>query len=310
MYVYGRGSPINFVDPSGTFDVPAVLKEAAEPYIQAGKALISEASKRAAAKEEFSAFAEAAGKSFRLDPVREGSSQVQLGRADEVGQAARVAGAGAAKDWIEFDVEERDLEGRRLWRETDSGPVRKEYVDLPVGTSDVEVALATGGVGELLAPLGRLLGLSAKAGAGGGAAEARVLGARGPATSWEGFSEELAGGPVRQLSTSKLRVTGKGVTVAEKHTLRFGPDRPNEIMIQRLRQIASGELQATEQDLNFYAHELRESVRYRRMGYPEGLPPTGDAQRELWLQTHSATLEDYGLPLRSESLLYHPEALK
>ena len=80
-------------------------------------------------------------------------------------------------------------------------------------------------------------------------------------------------------------------------------------MIQRLRQIAGGDLEATPQDLNFYTHELRESVRYRNLGFPEGLPVDSDQARNLWLQAHTATLEDYGLPLNSESFLYHPTAL-
>ena len=42
FYLYGRASPVVMVDPNGTFDVPAVLKEAAEPYVAAGKAAYKE----------------------------------------------------------------------------------------------------------------------------------------------------------------------------------------------------------------------------------------------------------------------------
>jgi hypothetical protein len=53
---------------------------------------------------------------------------------------------------------------------------------------------------------------------------------------------------------------GRGVDVVEQHVARFGPDAPNQGMIQRLRDIAAGRLQPTEADLNFYSHELREFV--------------------------------------------------
>ena len=80
-------------------------------------------------------------------------------------------------------------------------------------------------------------------------------------------------------------------------------------MVDRLRRIAKGELTPTAQDLNFYSHELREFVRYRRLGWRNGVPVDGDARRQLWLQTHSATLDDYSLPLQRDDLLYHPDAL-
>ncbi len=80
-------------------------------------------------------------------------------------------------------------------------------------------------------------------------------------------------------------------------------------MVDSLKKIARGELQATPQDLNFYSHELREFVRYRRLGWANGVPADGDAALNLWRQTHSATLDDFGLPLRRDDLLYHPDAL-
>ncbi len=51
------------------------------------------------------------------------------------------------------------------------------------------------------------------------------------------------------------------------------------------------ELSPTKQDLNFYAHELREFVRYRNLGFAEG----GGADFEMWNNLHTATLEDLGL---------------
>jgi hypothetical protein len=84
-------------------------------------------------------------------------------------------------------------------------------------------------------------------------------------------------------------------------------------MVERLRRIAKGELTPTAQDLNFYSHELREFVRYRRLGWANGVPSDLDAMTDLWRQTHTASLLDYNLPWQkrfSDSLLYHPDALQ
>ena len=80
-------------------------------------------------------------------------------------------------------------------------------------------------------------------------------------------------------------------------------------MVGRLRAIADGKLPATAQDMNFYTHELREFVRYRRLGHRAG----GEGNYELWNDTHTATLEDYGLTeppyaQRDGHPLYHPDA--
>ncbi len=135
-------------------------------------------------------------------------------------------------------------------------------------------------------------------------------GARGPATAWDGFYEALAGGPVRDLTTGRVKIQGNGIDVVERHLARFGPDKANSVMVQRLRDIADGKITATAQDLNFYTHELREFVRYRRLGWRNGVPGNADAATDLWRQTHSATLDDYGFPLQADDLLYHPDALK
>ncbi|GAB4558749.1 MAG: hypothetical protein Tsb0020_03990 [Haliangiales bacterium] len=141
----------------------------------------------------------------------------------------------------------------------------------------------------------------------GASADSLELGGRGPATSWDGFDEALAGGPIRELSTEGVRITERGIEVVEGHVARFGEDPWNQGMLERLRRIAAGEIEATPQDLNFYTHELREFVRYRRQGWKSGVPEDPDEARRLWLNTHTATLDDYGFPLRQEAeLLYHP----
>ncbi|WP_443191856.1 hypothetical protein [Pseudomonas indica] len=80
-------------------------------------------------------------------------------------------------------------------------------------------------------------------------------------------------------------------------------------MIQRLRGIASGELQGTIADYNFYTHELREFVCVRRLGYETGKLPD-----DVYYNAHSATLKEYGIVPQNydQSLraLYHPDAIE
>lgn len=78
-------------------------------------------------------------------------------------------------------------------------------------------------------------------------------------------------------------------------------------MVDRLRRIARGELTPTQYDLNFYSHELREFVRYRRQGFRTG----AGGDYDLWNNAHTATLEDYRLPdfdAAGNRTLYHPDA--
>ena len=136
---------------------------------------------------------------------------------------------------------------------------------------------------------------------------ARLLGARGP-TSGRLFDPAAAGGPLRSLTTARIKVTDRAVDAVGRHVARFGPDPANQAMIRRLRDIAAGRLVAAESDLNFYAHELREFVRYRRLGWPNGQPSDAEAAYDLWNNAHSATLEEYGLREGPE-VLYHPSVL-
>jgi hypothetical protein len=137
----------------------------------------------------------------------------------------------------------------------------------------------------------------------------RPVSQRSPATAWAGWDEVLAGGPVRSLSLSRIRITDRGILIVEAHMARFGPDKANRIMTMRLKQISRQELQATSRDLRFYAHELREFVRYRRAGWPAGVPVDSEAAMSLWRQAHCGALGDYGLPLHCEDLLYHSDSL-
>jgi hypothetical protein len=132
------------------------------------------------------------------------------------------------------------------------------------------------------------------------------LGARGPSSDRE-FEPEHAGGPIRRLTTDRIRITGRGIDAVQRHVARFGPDPMNEAMIRRLREIEAGHLSETQYDLNFYTHELREAVRYRRLGWPEEQPADDDAAHDLWNDAHTATLEDYRLSAQGK--LYHPDVV-
>jgi RHS repeat-associated protein len=63
------------------------------------------------------------------------------------------AAQGGKKDWVEVDLQATDERGRPVWNCHTDDPAScrvAHYIDLPVGTSDVELQLALGGIGELL----------------------------------------------------------------------------------------------------------------------------------------------------------------
>lgn len=91
-----------------------------------------------------------------------------------------------------------------------------------------------------------------------------------------------------------------------KQFSRFDDYAPNQQMLDRLRRIERGELTPTQTDLNFYSHEPREFVRYRRQGWRTGVPDDLDARHTLWENSHTATLEDYRLR-EGPGVLYVPE---
>ncbi|MFJ5452609.1 pyocin [Pectobacterium jejuense] len=78
-------------------------------------------------------------------------------------------------------------------------------------------------------------------------------------------------------------------------------------MIDRLERILKGTLAVTDTDKRFYTHEIRELERYRNLGIKDRAVPSN--QGEVWNNTHTATLEDYKINERTESL-YTPEAIK
>jgi hypothetical protein len=121
------------------------------------------------------------------------------------------------------------------------------------------------------------------------------------------FRPDEAGGPVRELDWRKVRITDQGVDVVEQHIRRFQGGGELEVaMVDRLRGIVRGDITPTDHDLRFYTHELREFVRYRRLGYEHGEPLGDEASYRLWNQAHTATLEDYRLR-EGPGALFHPE---
>lgn len=105
-----------------------------------------------------------------------------------------------------------------------------------------------------------------------------------------------AGGKILKLSYQNVKITQKGTDIVEFHVRRFNPVGEAELkMVERLRKIAGGELLAEPVDFRFYTHELREYIRYKKMGYSTGQPDNRDDAYELWNNAHTATLEDYGL---------------
>jgi predicted methyltransferase len=119
------------------------------------------------------------------------------------------------------------------------------------------------------------------------------------AISGRPFEPSRAGGKILNLSYTKAKITDKGTDIVEAHIRRFNPIGDEEIkMVERLRKIAVGKLVAEPVYLRFYTHEIREYLRYKKLGYPTGQPDDPDAAYELWNNAHTATLEDYGLKER------------
>ncbi len=93
------------------------------------------------------------------------------------------------------------------------------------------------------------------------------------AISGRPFNPSKAGGRILNLSDRNVKITDKGVGLVEAHVRRFNPVGEAELrMVERLRSIAAQTLLADPVDLRFYTHELREYLRYQKLGYPIGQP--------------------------------------
>ncbi|MEZ2230641.1 hypothetical protein [Microcoleus sp.] len=126
------------------------------------------------------------------------------------------------------------------------------------------------------------------------------------ATSGRPFNPSKAGGKILNLSYENVKITDQGVALVEAHVRRFNPVGEAELrMVERLRSIATETLVPEPVDLRFYTHELREYLRYKKLGYPTGQPTNPDEAYELWNNAHTATLEDYKLK-EGFGVLFHP----
>ncbi|HAT12717.1 MAG TPA: hypothetical protein DCS91_03150 [Microcoleaceae bacterium UBA11344] len=125
------------------------------------------------------------------------------------------------------------------------------------------------------------------------------------AISGRPFAPSKAGGRIHKLSYQNVKITRQGADLVELHVRRFNPVGEVELkMVERLRRIAAGELTGEPVDFRFYTHELREYLRYKKIGYQTGQPVDPDEAYELWNNAHTATLEDYGLK-EGIGILFH-----
>ena len=125
--------------------------------------------------------------------------------------------------------------------------------------------------------------------------------------SGRSFDSNNAGGPIERLDWRNAQIDGDGLSEVRSHVSRFGEFKPNKVMLDRLEAIERGDIIPTDHDLRFYTHELRELERYRNLEIPDNVDPGYD----IWNNTHTATLEDYGLAdfdANGNSTLYHPDA--
>jgi hypothetical protein len=132
----------------------------------------------------------------------------------------------------------------------------------------------------------------------------RLTGATGQISGRE-YNPSDIGLPIRSSNLNQVKVTKTGIDRVKAHTDRFGYAPSNDYMIQRLELIANGKIEATSTDLVYYTHEIKESLRYKKLGFTQGVPNDINQAGELWNNTHTATLEDFRVTDRQ---LLFPEA--
>ena len=124
------------------------------------------------------------------------------------------------------------------------------------------------------------------------------------------YNKDKAGGPIQNLDWKEATIDRAGVDKVKLHAGRFGESPDNKVMIERLEKILTGELQVTDTDKRYYTHEIRELERYRNLGVKDGtLPESVQEKKSVWNNTHTATLEDYKINER-EQTLYTDAALQ
>lgn len=104
-------------------------------------------------------------------------------------------------------------------------------------------------------------------------------------------------GGLISMAPSEIAITGRNISKVTEHLKQFGHSAENEIMLDRLNKINRGELEATEIDMNFLKHELRE----------QELMKSGKTYDEA----HYDVLNEQGMYHRGyEEKLYTKEALE
>ena len=101
-----------------------------------------------------------------------------------------------------------------------------------------------------------------------------------------------------ESSLQEIKISSGGIQNIERHLATMDVDRANQVVIKRLKDIASGTLKPTNVDLNFYAHELREMELMKQgLKYPEA---------------HKRALSEYGIAYKKgyEVQLYTQEAIE
>ncbi|WP_339492504.1 MULTISPECIES: S-type pyocin domain-containing protein [unclassified Pseudomonas] len=120
------------------------------------------------------------------------------------------------------------------------------------------------------------------------------------------FNPEQAGGPILELDWGTATVTQQGLEAVKLHISRLNQSDANDVMVKRLENILSGNIDITDTDRRYYTHEMRELERFRSLGLADDFSP--EPGSPVWNNAHTATLEDFKVR-DHESLLYTPEAL-
>ncbi|MDE1167329.1 MAG: S-type pyocin domain-containing protein [Pseudomonas sp.] len=121
------------------------------------------------------------------------------------------------------------------------------------------------------------------------------------------FNPDKAGGAIQSLDWKQASITKEGIDLVVLHISRFSNSADNVVMIDRLNKILAGNLAASDTDLRYYTHEIRELERYRNLGVKDRTDPSETDDGETWNNAHAATLEDYKLQ-DNPDLFYTPEA--
>ncbi|WP_458129281.1 S-type pyocin domain-containing protein [Pseudomonas sp. Z2-11] len=124
--------------------------------------------------------------------------------------------------------------------------------------------------------------------------------------SGRNFNPEQAGGPTVELDWSTATVTQDGLDAVKLHISRLNQSDANDVMIVRLENILSGNINITDTDRRYYTHEIRELERFRNLGLADDFSP--EQSSPAWNNAHTATLEDFKVH-DHESLLYTSDAL-